>query len=168
MRGLEITEGGDVAFCHSLNGVSGTNTSGKRALQAHATQTQLKWRRQAGRFRGQGSHRMLHRSRVARCKASPATVNLPELTCQSGVQGGQRTENFRGLRPEPTGGRIMRTRIPKLIAEINTIIADHSETDSEEEEEAIELLKRARHKLGLARVKLQEADLKKHRLAAGQ
>jgi hypothetical protein len=51
----------------------------------------------------------------------------------------------------------MRTRIPKLIAEINTIIADHSETDSEEEEEAIELLKRARHKLGLARVKLQEA-----------
>jgi ketosteroid isomerase-like protein len=30
MRGLEITEGGDVAFCHSLNGVSGTNTGGKR------------------------------------------------------------------------------------------------------------------------------------------
>ena len=61
----------------------------------------------------------------------------------------------------------MRTRIPKLIAEINTIIADHSDSDSEEEQEAIELLKRARHKLGLARVKLQEADLKKHRLAAG-
>jgi hypothetical protein len=65
-------------------------------------------------------------------------------------------------------GRIMRTRIPKLIAEINTIIADHSGTDSEEEQEAIELLKRARHKLGLARLKLQEADQKKHRLAAGQ
>ena len=65
-------------------------------------------------------------------------------------------------------GRIMRTRIPKLIAEINTIIADHRDTDSEEEQEAIELLKRARHKLGLARVKLQEADLKKHRLAVGQ
>jgi uncharacterized protein (TIGR02246 family) len=30
MRGLEITEGGDVAFCHSLNGVIGTNTGGKR------------------------------------------------------------------------------------------------------------------------------------------
>jgi hypothetical protein len=44
----------------------------------------------------------------------------------------------------------MRTRIPKLIAEINTIIADHSHCDSEEEQEAIELLKRARHKLGLA------------------
>ena len=111
---------------------------------------------------------VMHWSRIARCKASPATVNLQELTCQSGVQGGQRTENFRGLRPELSWGRIMRTRIPKLIAEINTIIADHSETDSEEEEEAIELLKRARHKLGLARVKLQEADLKKLRLAAGQ
>jgi len=65
-------------------------------------------------------------------------------------------------------GRIMRTRIPKLIAEINTIMADHSDSDSEEVREAIELLKRARHKLGLARAKLQEADLKKHRLAAGQ
>jgi hypothetical protein len=62
----------------------------------------------------------------------------------------------------------MRTRTPKLIAEINTIIADHSDSDSEEEQEAIALLKRARHKLGLARAKLQEADLKKHRLAAGQ
>ena len=30
MRGLKITEGGDVAFCHSLNGVSGTNTGGER------------------------------------------------------------------------------------------------------------------------------------------
>jgi hypothetical protein len=30
-------------------------------------------------------------------------------------------------------GKIMRTRIPKLIAEINTIIADHSDSDSEEE-----------------------------------
>jgi hypothetical protein len=59
----------------------------------------------------------------------------------------------------------MRTRIPKLIAEINTIIADRTNSDSEEEQEAIELLKRARHKLGLARAKLQEADLKKHRLA---
>jgi hypothetical protein len=65
-------------------------------------------------------------------------------------------------------GRSMRTHIPKLIAEINTIIADHSDSDSEEEQEAIELLKRARHKLGLARAKLQEADLKKHRLAGGQ
>ena len=65
-------------------------------------------------------------------------------------------------------GRIMHTRIPKLIAEINTIIADHSDSDLEEMREAIELLKRARHKLGLARAKLQEADLKKHRLAAGQ
>ena len=61
----------------------------------------------------------------------------------------------------------MRTRIPKLIAEINTIIADRTNSDSEEEQEAIELLKRARHKLGLARAKLQEADLKKHRLAGG-
>jgi len=59
----------------------------------------------------------------------------------------------------------MRTRIPKLIAEINTIIADHSHCDSEEEQEAIELLKRARHKLGLARAKLQEADQKNHRVA---
>jgi hypothetical protein len=62
----------------------------------------------------------------------------------------------------------VRTRIPKLIAEINTIIADHSNCDSEEEQEAIELPKWARHKLGLARAKLQEADQKKHRLAAGQ
>ena len=62
----------------------------------------------------------------------------------------------------------MRTRIPKLIAEINTIIADHSDSDSEEEQEAIDLLKRARHNLGLARVKLQEADLKKNRVASGQ
>jgi len=30
----------------------------------------------------------------------------------------------------------MRTRIPKLIAEINTIIADHSRSDSKEEQEA--------------------------------
>ena len=59
----------------------------------------------------------------------------------------------------------MRTRIPKLIAEINTIIADHSTSDSEEEQEAVELLKRARHKLGLARAKLQEADQNKHRVA---
>ena len=62
----------------------------------------------------------------------------------------------------------MRTRIPKLLAEINTIVADYSDSDSEEVREAIELLKRARHKLGLARAKLQEADLKKHRLAASQ
>jgi hypothetical protein len=59
----------------------------------------------------------------------------------------------------------MRTRIPKLIAEINTIIADHSSSDLKEEHEAIHLLKRARHTLGLARVKLQEADLKKNRVA---
>jgi hypothetical protein len=62
----------------------------------------------------------------------------------------------------------MRTRIPKLIAEINTIIADHSNTDFAEEKEAIALLKRARHSLGLARAKLQEADLKKNPVAAGQ
>jgi len=31
----------------------------------------------------------------------------------------------------------MRTRIPKLIAEINTIIADHSSSDLKEEHEAI-------------------------------
>ena len=59
----------------------------------------------------------------------------------------------------------MRTRIPKLIAEINTIIADHSGSGSREEREAIDLLKRARHTLALARVKLQEADLKKNRVA---
>jgi hypothetical protein len=60
------------------------------------------------------------------------------------------------------GGRriCMVTRIPKLIAEINTIIADHSNNDLVEEQEAIDLLKRARHALNLARVKLQEADLK--------
>lgn len=58
----------------------------------------------------------------------------------------------------------MRTRIPKLIAEINTIIADHSNADLAEEQEAIVLLKRARHSLGLARVKLQEADLKKNQV----
>ena len=62
----------------------------------------------------------------------------------------------------------MRTRIPKLIAEINTIVADYSDNDSEEVREAIELLKRARHELGLARAKLHEADLKKHPLVAGQ
>jgi pyrroloquinoline quinone (PQQ) biosynthesis protein C len=61
----------------------------------------------------------------------------------------------------------MHTRIPKLIAEINTIIADHSDSSSEEEQAAIELLKRARDALGVARAKLQEADVKKHRLAAG-
>jgi hypothetical protein len=49
----------------------------------------------------------------------------------------------------------MRTRIPKLIAEINTIIADHSGSGSREEREAIDLLKRARHTL----------DQKKHRVA---
>ena len=59
----------------------------------------------------------------------------------------------------------MRTRIPKLIAEINTIIADHSSSDLKEEHEAIHLLKRARHTLGVARAKLQEADLKKNRVA---
>ena len=58
----------------------------------------------------------------------------------------------------------MRTRIPKLIAEINTIIAD-SGSGSREEQEAIDLLKRARHALALARAKLQEADQKKHRVA---
>jgi hypothetical protein len=59
----------------------------------------------------------------------------------------------------------MRTRIPKLIAEINTIIADHSGSGSREEREAIDLLKRARHTLALAKVRLQEADQKKHRVA---
>jgi hypothetical protein len=60
----------------------------------------------------------------------------------------------------------MRTRIPKLIAEINTIIADQSGgSGSREEREAIDLLKRARHTLALARAKLQEADQKKHRVA---
>ena len=59
----------------------------------------------------------------------------------------------------------MRTRIPKLIAEINTIIADHSGSGSREEREAIDLLKRARHTLALARAKLHEADQKKHRVA---
>jgi len=59
----------------------------------------------------------------------------------------------------------MRTRIPKLIAEINTIIADHSRSDSKEEKEAIDLLKRARDALSLARAKLQEADVKKNRMA---
>lgn len=61
----------------------------------------------------------------------------------------------------------MCSRIPKLIAEINTIIADHSIAELSEEREAIALLKRARHVLGLARVKLQEADLKKNRVATG-
>ena len=59
----------------------------------------------------------------------------------------------------------MPTRIPKLIAEINTIIADHSRSDSKEEKEAIDLLKRARDALSLARAKLQEADVKKNRMA---
>ena len=59
----------------------------------------------------------------------------------------------------------MRTRIRKLIAEINTIIADHSRSDSKEEKEAIDLLKRARDALSLARAKLQEADVKKNRMA---
>lgn len=59
----------------------------------------------------------------------------------------------------------MRTRIPKLIAEINTIIANHSGSGSREEREAIDLLKRARHTLALAMAKLREADQKKHRVA---
>ena len=59
----------------------------------------------------------------------------------------------------------MRTRIPKLIAEINTVIADHSASDSKEEKEAIDLLKRARDALSLARAKLHEADVKKNRMA---
>ena len=59
----------------------------------------------------------------------------------------------------------MRTRIPKLIAEINTVIADHSRSDSKEEKEAVDLLKRARDALSLARAKLQEADVKKNRMA---
>jgi hypothetical protein len=59
----------------------------------------------------------------------------------------------------------MRTRIPKLIAEINTVIADHSGSGSSEDREAIDLLKRARHALALARAKLQEADVKKNRVA---
>jgi hypothetical protein len=59
----------------------------------------------------------------------------------------------------------MRTRIPKLIAEINTIIADHSGSGSREEQEAIDLLKRARRALALARAKLQEDDQKKHQVA---
>jgi len=54
----------------------------------------------------------------------------------------------------------MRTRIPKLTAEINTIIADHSNSDLAEEQEAIDLLKRAKRALNLARAKLQEADVK--------
>jgi hypothetical protein len=62
----------------------------------------------------------------------------------------------------------MRTRIPKLIAEINTIIADHSNNDLAEEQEAIALLKRASHALTLARVKLQEADLKNNPVASGR
>jgi hypothetical protein len=60
----------------------------------------------------------------------------------------------------------MRTRIPKLIAEINTIIADHSRSDSKEEQEAINHLKRARDALSVARAKLQEADVKKNRGAS--
>jgi hypothetical protein len=60
-----------------------------------------------------------------------------------------------------TQGRIfMRTRIPKLIAEINTIIEDHSNSDLAEEQEAVDLLKGARRALNLARAKLQEADVK--------
>jgi hypothetical protein len=55
----------------------------------------------------------------------------------------------------------MRTRIPKLIAEINTIVADHSRNESKEEKEAIE----ARDALSLARAKLHEADVKKNRMA---
>ena len=53
---------------------------------------------------------------------------------------------------------------PKLIAEINTIIADHSRNDSKEEKEAIDLLKRATDALSLARAKLHEADVKKNRM----
>jgi len=107
--------------------------------------------------------------KVARCKAclgQPTCRNLP-VRVEFKVGSAPRTQRA-SPQAEVETGRIMRTRIPKLIAEINTIIADHSDTDSEEEQEAIELLKRARHKLGLASVKLQEADLKKHRLAAGQ
>jgi hypothetical protein len=59
----------------------------------------------------------------------------------------------------------MRTRIPKLIAEIKTIVADHSPNESKEEKEAIDLLKRARDALSLARAKLHEADVKKNRMA---
>jgi hypothetical protein len=62
----------------------------------------------------------------------------------------------------------MRTGIPKLIADINTIIADHSNTDLAEEQEAVDLLKRARNALYLARAKLQETDLKKNRVTSGQ
>jgi len=56
----------------------------------------------------------------------------------------------------------MRTGIPKLMAEINTVIADHGNQDSAEEQEAIDLLKQARRALNLARAKLQEADLRKN------
>jgi len=60
----------------------------------------------------------------------------------------------------------MLTRIPKLMAEINTIIADHSNQDSGEEQEAIDLLRQARRALNLARAKLQEADLRKNQGAS--
>jgi len=56
----------------------------------------------------------------------------------------------------------MRTGIPKLMAEINTVIADHGNQDSAEEQQAIDLLKQARRALNLARAKLQEADLRKN------
>jgi hypothetical protein len=46
-----------------------------------------------------------------------------------------------------------------------TVIADHSRNDSKEEKEAIDLLKRARDALSLARAKLHEADVKKNRMA---
>jgi hypothetical protein len=63
-------------------------------------------------------------------------------------------------------GFCMRTGIPKLMAELNTIIADHGNQDSAEEQEAIDLLKQARRTLNLARAKLQEADLRKNQGAS--
>lgn len=111
-------------------------------------------------------------------ESCPSMQQLTKFTDGGSDRGGRRRRDHhrddkiiryaqgRTWRDYAQGRICMRTRIPKLIAEINTIIADHSNNDLAEEQEAIALLKRARHALGLARVKLQEADLKKNRVAS--
>lgn len=55
----------------------------------------------------------------------------------------------------------MRTRIPRIIAEVNQVMADHANADTKLERAALHLLKHARRMLGQARAKLQEDDVKK-------
>jgi hypothetical protein len=57
----------------------------------------------------------------------------------------------------------VRTRIPKLLAEINSIIADvefETSLNEAERRSITHLLKQARRPLALARQKMQEADVK--------